>query len=140
MPGYLLPQDLEPMREALGCSTLEQLAERYLMASPGAVVQSGAQRFRIPTLVPRRGEDDMCVFFTEDERCDIHPVAPFGCAYADSHMSREDGDRRSMWGLQLLMRHPRQYYKLWFDLAEREQYAIGPEIARVKLAEQAISK
>ena len=40
-----------------------------------------------------------CVFLGDDDRCRIHPVAPFGCAYHDLHMPRREGEERSRWGL-----------------------------------------
>jgi hypothetical protein len=37
------------------------------------------------------------VFLTADDRCSIHAVAPFGCAYFDTHMSYARAHPRSLW-------------------------------------------
>jgi hypothetical protein len=40
-----------------------------------------------------------CLYLlTADNRCSIHPVSPYGCAFFDSHMSKEQVDRRSIAG------------------------------------------
>jgi len=49
---------------------------------------------RIGTIVTKKKADGSCVFLDEHDRCKIHPVAPFGCAYFDTHMSKAEGDER----------------------------------------------
>lgn len=102
-PGYLLPGDVLPIAEVLvAAGVIKNSAEvlEFLRASRGALVADSATGalFRIGTVTPRM-RDGRCVFLDETNRCRVHAAAPFGCAY----MSREEGDRRSMWGLRQVM-------------------------------------
>jgi Fe-S-cluster containining protein len=95
-PGSLAHGDYERIQNHLGLTEAE-MRERFC-ASPGALVmdrRTGAVR-RVGTIVPqmRRGR---CVFLDKDERCTIHGVAPFGCAYFDTHQSAEQAMPRSIW-------------------------------------------
>jgi len=79
MPGFLIPQDLARM---IPLDTDPFLwAEHNLLASPGALVSSEGRKFRIPTLVPATKPDGSCMNLTDDGRCGIHAIAPFGCAF-----------------------------------------------------------
>jgi hypothetical protein len=80
MPGCLIPSDLERMIPS-GVDPFEW-AESNLLASPGALVMKGYRMFRIHTLVPAVKPDGSCIHLIEG-RCNIHAVAPFGCAYFD---------------------------------------------------------
>jgi Fe-S-cluster containining protein len=100
IPGYLVPADVGRMARHLGFINLVEFAFRYLLASPGATVIQAGRVFQIPTLVPRRKEDGSCVFLDEHERCRIHEVSPFGCAFFDVHQSDAESRRRSGCGLQ----------------------------------------
>jgi Fe-S-cluster containining protein len=95
-PGPLARGDLERIAEHLG-ETVEQ-AEAHFWASPGAMVMNSStgRQFRVGTITPRlvRGR---CVFLDEQDRCRVHPVAPAGCAYFDTHQSSVEGNRRSVW-------------------------------------------
>lgn len=95
-PGPLAPGDLERIAAFLG-RTLRDIAGSF-WASPGAIVRDArTQAVRtIGTITPRR-RAGRCVFLSSDNRCRIHPVAPFGCAYFDMHQSPEEGQRRSFW-------------------------------------------
>jgi len=71
-------------------------------SSPGMVLLNTAtsRQFRIRTIVPlydRRAK--RCVFLSDEGRCTIHPVAPFGCAYFDTHMRDAEWQRRARWGI-----------------------------------------
>lgn len=97
-PGFLAPGDAERITEFLG-----EPASKYLWASPGAIVMNTATRIahRIGTITPvfdkKRGR---CVFLDDKDQCRIHAVAPFGCAFADTHMSARQGMERSAWALR----------------------------------------
>lgn len=98
-PGSLRPGDAEAIAGYLGI-TVEELKPR-LRASPGAVVldtRTGTL-FRIGTITPSM-ERGRCTFLTDAGRCSIHAVAPAGCRYFDVHMSRAEGQRRSVWLLK----------------------------------------
>jgi Fe-S-cluster containining protein len=95
-PGPLAPGDLERIAEHRG-ETVE-VAKAHFWASGGALVQdqTTGRQFRIGSITPRlvRGR---CVFLDADDRCSIHSVAPFGCAYFDTHMTAAEGQRRGAW-------------------------------------------
>jgi Fe-S-cluster containining protein len=95
-PGPLVPGDYEAIQAHLGKST-EEMAKLF-WASPGALIkssQTGAIR-RVGTITPQRRKGK-CVFLDENERCRIHSVAPFGCAYFDTHMNVTKAHRRGIW-------------------------------------------
>lgn len=93
-PGPLAPGDYERIREHLGGQDIDH----KLWASPGAIVMDtrSGQVGRVGTITPRM-KDGRCVFLDKDNRCSIHAVAPFGCAYFDTHMTKEEADPRSRW-------------------------------------------
>jgi Fe-S-cluster containining protein len=110
-PGHLIPADLFRITDRLIADRLitePRDVLTYLQASAGAVVgdaQTG-KLYRIGTIVPKRQEDGRCIFLTEDNRCAIHSVSPFGCAFFDSHMNQIEGSARSMWGLRQISGTP----------------------------------
>jgi Fe-S-cluster containining protein len=93
-PGCLIEGDFERIADHLG-ETKEQ-AKEHFWASPGALVKTeGGQVVRVGTITPRYRKG-RCVFLDENDRCKIHSVAPFGCAFLDTHMSREYAMPRSL--------------------------------------------
>ncbi len=91
-----IPGDLPRIAEHLGEPLA--VAMRFFKASPGAVLldRRTGQHVQIGSITPRQRPDGACVFL-ENDRCAIHPVAPFGCAYFDIHMDTQEADRRSLW-------------------------------------------
>jgi hypothetical protein len=79
MPGCLIPADLTRMIP----KNVDpyRWSEENLLASPGALVTKDGKLFRIPTLVPAIQADGACINLTDDLRCKIHDLAPFGCAF-----------------------------------------------------------
>jgi Fe-S-cluster containining protein len=64
-------------------------------ASRGTTISYKGRIARIGTITPERNKNTgHCVFLDKDDRCMIHSVAPFGCAYFDTHMSKAEGDKR----------------------------------------------
>lgn len=100
-PGPIGPGDLERIAAHLSEPVTSVL--RWFKASPGAVVldRRTGSMVRVGSITPRQNSDGSCIFLKND-RCQIHPVAPFGCAYFDVHMDAEEGNRRAMW---LVQRH-----------------------------------
>jgi len=94
-PGPLVPGDFERIAEFLH-SPAEAFAN--LWASPGAMVQDSqtGERRMIPTITPKV-IDGRCVFLDSHDRCSIHPVAPFGCAFFDVHIPPEVYQPRALW-------------------------------------------
>lgn len=95
-PGPLAPGDFEAIAAALGED--HATAKAHFWASGGAMVMDTAtgRQFRIGSITPRlvRGR---CVFLDDADRCRVHAVAPFGCAYFDTHMDAREGQRRGSW-------------------------------------------
>lgn len=117
-PGPLMPDDVYTIALHLGL-TVEQLAERYLCASPGCVVgdKKTGKMFRIGTITPKtKLYSGTCVFLGADSRCTIHEVAPFGCSHFDTHMDRDEAQRRGVWYLRLIASSA-EYAKLRTTLA-----------------------
>jgi Fe-S-cluster containining protein len=137
LPGYLVPADLERIhRHTAPDQDLRVWAREWLLASPGALVMSGHRPYRILTLVPARRPDGACIFLTADNRCSVHAVSPFGCAFFDSHMSHAECDRRSKRGLQAVLeawRASGDYAHVWVDLAGHGLIAEAPKVARLQV-------
>lgn len=95
-PGALAPGELERIAEHLGQSV--RVTALKFWASPGALVgdTKTGRTWRVGTITPRlvRGR---CIFLDAQDRCAIHAVAPFGCAYFDTHMSAAEGQPRGSW-------------------------------------------
>jgi len=137
IPGYLIPGDLERIRQHLAPNEdLLPWAQNHLLASPGALVLQRGHLCRIPTIVPARRSDGPCFFLTAENRCRIHVVAPFGCAFFDSHQPSPEADRRSKRGLQAILEAWRQgdvYAEVWLALHEGGRRAPSPEVCRQQL-------
>jgi hypothetical protein len=137
IPGYLVPADLERLHRHLAPGQdLRAWAKQHLLASPGALVVRRGRPSRILTLVPARRPDGACLFLTEDGRCAVHAVSPFGCAFFDAHMAKAEADRRSKLGLQAVLAawdaHER-YGHVWVALAAEGLVAPPPDVARQQL-------
>jgi hypothetical protein len=106
MPGTVAPGELERIAEHLGQPCDMTFVSQYFDASDGPLVGKMAngelQQYQIPTIVPRLTETG-CVFL-KDGRCQIHPVAPFGCAYHRVCVTEPDADDKSAYVLNLIMR------------------------------------
>jgi hypothetical protein len=140
IPGYLIPADLDRIRQhLLPDQTLRSWARRYLLPSPGALVVQRSGHFRIPTLVPARRSDGACCFLTEEDRCRIHDIAPFGCAFFDCHQPVDVSDRRSVCGLNAVLEAWRRgdaYAEVWLDLFDAGLRAPAPEVCRKQLRQE----
>lgn len=95
-PGSLAAGDLERIAEALQLPV--RVAALKFWASPGALLLSRdtGEVYRQGTITPRRVRG-RCVFLDAADRCTIHAVAPFGCAYFDTHMPLAEAQPRSQW-------------------------------------------
>lgn len=105
-PAHLIPADVAPILAAAA----ELGQHDVLVASPGAlvgrVVDGRMVLARIGTISPKSDATGRCTFLTDDDRCAIHAVAPFGCAIFDYHQSKAEGDARSLWGLERIADDP----------------------------------
>jgi Fe-S-cluster containining protein len=140
IPGYLIPADVGRIARLLGFTNLIEFAFRYLLASPGATVMQAGRVFKIPTLVPRRKEDGSCVFLDERNRCRIHEVSPYGCAFFDAHQSDAEAQRRSGRGLQEIAErwavspNTHAYTVIWKLLSAAGLRAVPAHVARRRMA------
>jgi hypothetical protein len=118
LPGFLVAADIERMAAACGAVNVLAWAKQHLLASPGATVMDGEGNvFNIPTLVPARQPCGHCVFLSSDSMCGIHEASPFGCAFVDTTMTREQADERSHAAIHDVLRSWRDrddgYADLW---------------------------
>jgi Fe-S-cluster containining protein len=100
-PGHLIPGDVERIAGFLRAINDPIPVRDYLWDSPGAITRNsltGVER-RVRTITPRF-KDGRCVFLDDEEWCRIHPVAPYGCAYFDTHLNLGEAMRRSVWGVR----------------------------------------
>jgi hypothetical protein len=137
MPGYLVPADVRRYMLATWDNeeSAEKWAEKYLLASPGALVLYGGKQRRLGTLVPARKEDGSCVNLSGG-RCLVHVAAPFGCAFFDAHMPESEYHARSQHGLKAIMDawdNDEQYAKIWRYLESKGLTAPGPEDTRPRM-------
>jgi Fe-S-cluster containining protein len=115
-PGMLIPSDVD--RIATRLVDLGRIARpdevgRFLRATRGTDIFDNAARrgMRVPQIGPARDRRGRCVFLSSDDRCEIHTVSPFGCAYFDAHMPDQEAERRKIWSLEQV-RSNRRYADL----------------------------
>jgi hypothetical protein len=122
LPGHLIPSDLRRLVPA-GADLLPW-AREHLRASPGTTVLrvygDGRQElFRIPTLVPVH-RDDLSCHWLEDDRCAVHAIAPFACAFFACSQSRSEADALSSAGLAAILAEDDEdagvYRSVWYAL------------------------
>jgi Fe-S-cluster containining protein len=137
IPGYLIPADLERIWQYFApTEDLFTWARQHLLASPGALVTQRGRLFRIPTLVPARQADGTCRFLTAGQRCAIHAVSPYGCAFFDAHQPDTEADHRSSRGLRAVLEAWQRgdtYAQVWYVLHEEGLEAPPPEVCRKRL-------
>lgn len=99
MPGALIPGDLERIAEHTGHADDDAWILEHFRLSDGAIVAKRVNgklvQWNVPSIVPASKPDGSCVFLDENERCTIHEVSPFGCAYHDTHMEFEEANKRT---------------------------------------------
>lgn len=137
MPGYLIPEDLPAIAAALGYNDWATFALENLAASSGAtVITREGQVCQIPTLVPQRQANGACKFLDEKQRCQLHAVSPFGCAFFQCTQSKAEADARSLHGLQSVatdwMMHG-IYAHLWLLLDAHGINAVPPLEAKARM-------
>lgn len=134
MPGMLVAADIERMAAPAGAADVLGWAKENLLASPGAIATQAGRVFRIRTLVPARQANGSCRFLDANDRCTIHADAPFGCAFVDSQMDRDDAELRVVAAMKSVMESWRRqddgYADLWNILNAMGRVAPGPEVCR----------
>lgn len=112
----MIPGDAERIADFLG-GDVDTVAWLFFVASPGAVVRvkGSGENVRVGTITPGMDGDHCRFLDVATGKCRIHPVAPFGCAYFDTHMGATEGARRSLWGVQRIAAS-REYHELREEL------------------------
>lgn len=121
VPGPLHCGDFERITAALGITRTEALTyfRRSERSRVGKMLPGGKLLMTtVPTIVPAK-RNNRCIFLGHKDRCTIHHVAPFGCAYFDVHMSAEEGHARSAWHLRQVMAN-QEYQALATEVAPKE--------------------
>jgi Fe-S-cluster containining protein len=110
-PGALIPSDIPRIARRLVELRLihrEENVTQFLRATNPTTVhdRDTGKQVRIPKIGPARDRRGRCVFLDDSDRCQIHGVSPFGCAYFDAHMEPAEVERRWIWGLQQIRSDP----------------------------------
>lgn len=131
MPGFLIPSDLDRMIPPDTVPT--EWAEGRLLASPGAIASKAGRIFRIHTLVPAVKADGSCIHLNPQRQCDIHAVAPFGCAFFDCGPERDKLSHYGLYAVQEAWENNGLYARIWRHLSRIGQVQQGPEVLRQRL-------
>jgi hypothetical protein len=132
----LIPADLNRIAEYLNESDLTRFAFDNLLASPGAIIYISGKLISIRTLVPARRSDSACRFLTAEDRCSIHPVSPYSCAFFQCGQSKEEADALSLRGLVEVAKAWRRgdlYAQLWMMLYHAGRVAPSPIESRARM-------
>lgn len=104
-PGVLIPSDIP--RIAARLVELKRIDRpddvvTFLRAARELhFVEKGTERTTtVSPIYPARQRGGRCVFLSAENRCEIHDVSPFGCAYFDAHMDPKELERRKTWSFQ----------------------------------------
>lgn len=124
LPGYLIPADLERMKSIMDGMDIFKWAEEHLLASPGATVfdRNTGEVCCIPTLVPSRGEDGFVCHWLKDNKCTVHEISPFGCAFFKVCEERDNWQELSLRGLQVILEDHQNngtYSQVWYHLNQK---------------------
>lgn len=118
-PGFLVPSDLS--RLIPSDADPYEWAEVHLRASLGFQMIFGTKRLTIPSLVPAKSLNGHC-HWLKDGLCEVHEVAPFGCAFMDQHLSDAKAEeianagRQSRWSA---FQADELYAKVWSHLWDK---------------------
>lgn len=132
MPGSLAPGDMHQIATFLGEEITDEFVGDHFEASEGALALRDGEVIRIPTIVPKQKGDGRCVFLTDDDRCSIHSVSPFGCSrFKVCGDDEEQGvlQKTSVAMLECVMRSI-EYIMMWSHLWERGKRAAPLRVRR----------
>lgn len=92
MPGFLMPADLPAL---IGDADPFVWAKEHLVAKEcGTMFELSSQGNKaytsVPNLLPKKKADGSCHWY-ENNRCSVHEIKPFGCAYFSQHISDSYG-------------------------------------------------
>lgn len=134
MPGFLIPADLERMIPPTAHSALKW-AEDNLLASPGATAIAKGRIIHIPTLVPAVNSYGHCIHLTVNNRCNIHSIAPFGCAFFSCEDEVPGLSEKGL--LEVFNAHHNRtlYHQIWMHLYSIGKRQLGPGELRKRMAQ-----
>lgn len=122
-PGPMVPGDMHRIVTFLGRDLSTPTARELFVASPGALLaRPNGETYQVGTITPRADATGRCAFLTPDDRCSIHEVSPFGCAYFDTHMPPWEANRRSAWAVRKQMEPGYQLVRSLLPLASHRKW------------------
>lgn len=137
MPGFLIPSDLERIIPPYVDSF--KWAESNLLASPGALLMNShtGKTLRVGTLVPAVKADGSCIHLTVDERCAIHEISPFGCAFFDCRGLRENLLQDGFLTIREAQGDPMsRYARIWAHLHHMGLVQLRAEVLRERMRQK----
>lgn len=123
MPGDLAPGDLERIAGYLGVEPTDQFVLNNFLAAEGRTIPEGGEDKIVPTIVPAQRVDGSCVFLTSDDRCSIHPVAPYGCSRFNYCDEPTPDDFRRMRRMLHAVETAQEYLTKWALLRIKKRVA-----------------
>jgi hypothetical protein len=142
LPGYLIPGDLKrllPPDVYEDEEKAKEFAREHFRASNATEIirchhDGRKEHMHVGTLVPTHRENGSC-HYLENDRCTIHAIAPFGCAFFDCRQSKQQADAISSRGISAIIADRDAgglYSRLWASLWKEGLQA--PDIAFRKAA------
>lgn len=132
IPGDLAPGDIERIAQYLGVPVTDDFVTSNFQAAGGRTLPYQGEEREVPTIVPAQRPDGRCVFFTSDERCAIHTVAPYGCSRFNYCDEPDADDYRRMKRLLKVVCKAEEYLMQWakLKLARRDAQPLGDRLSR----------
>lgn len=113
LPGMLVPGDLQRIGNFEGVPPTTEWVREHFEASEGSLCEVDGKTVRVPVIVPAQRQSGRCIFLTNDDRCSIHPVAPYGCRIFNvCETPDSDCDHRSAEALACISGEP-DYLRIW---------------------------
>jgi Fe-S-cluster containining protein len=131
MPGPCAPGDIEAIAQECGVDLDDQesfnaFLKAHFSASEGAIVMYRGKPHRIPTIVPAQSDDGRCVFLSDEGRCTVHRVTPFGCSrfrVCEGPEEATESEQKAK-DLHHTIAHSDEYLAKWAVLCESEKKAV----------------
>ncbi len=128
-PGYLIPADLPRIvQEVRKQSCLPSLSpsgivRMYLEPGKGALVGRRGEMYRLDTIRPARRPDTGHCIFLKNDKCMIHEVSPYGCAFFKCNDNGPEEQARRIQGLTVIANDARDNgpYSLAYQMLYAEK-------------------
>ncbi len=108
--GPLTLEDIDNIERHTGEPIVDKLqaSQGTLVGEVDTRTREVVRKYWVGSIVLATVKGGRCIFLDEDSLCRIHEVAPFGCAYFDTHMPRREALPRGQW---LLAQQQRPSYQ-----------------------------